>query len=279
MNRNTPIFKRRYILPTEHGSWIWWLGPFCVGIAAAGQWNTSLITLFVAILSAFLLRQPTTIFIKSLSGRRSSRERLPALLWTGIYGLIALVAYIGLVRAGFSRLLWLLLPGIPVFAWHLFLVSQRAERGQRGIEIVGAGVLALAAPASYWVASGTSSTLAWTLWVILWLQSAASIVLVYQRLTERQLTSPDSMPERARRAARSLAYHTFNLIFVLIAHIAVGLPWGFPLASSLMLMDALDTLRVPAVGWKPTRIGLRQLFASSIFMVLTSLGFLSSLFH
>ena len=115
--------------------------------------------------------------------------------------------------------------------------------------------------------------------MILWLQSAASIVLVYQRLTERQLTSPDSMPERARRAARSLAYHTFNLIFMLIAHIAIGLPWGFPLASSLMLMDALDTLRVPAVGWKPTRIGLRQLFASSIFMVLTTLGFLSSLFH
>ncbi len=274
MNRKTQVFQRRYILPTEHGSWIWWIGPFLVGIAAAGRWDISLVTLFVAMLSAFLLRQPTAIFVKTFSGRRSSSERLPALLWMGVYGMIALVAYIALLRAGFSQLIWLLMPGIPVFTWHLFLVSRRAERGQRGIEIVGAGVLALAAPASYWIAAGVSSTLAWTLWAILWLQSAASIVLVYQRLTERKLTSLDSMPERIRRAARSLAYHTFNLVFVLIAHIVIGLPWVFPLASLLMLLDALDTLRVPAVGWKPTHIGLRQLVASSLFMIVTILGFL-----
>jgi hypothetical protein len=275
--RNSRIIQRRYIFPTEHGSWIWWIGPFCVGLAAAGHRENSLVTLFVAMLSAFLLRQPTTIYIKTFSGRRSKSERIPALLWMGVYGLIALATYLDLLRAGFSQLLWLMLPGIPVFGWHLFLVSQRAERGQRGIEIVGAGVLALAAPASYWVASGASTTLAWTLWAILWLQSAASIVLVYQRLAERQLTTPGNIPERTRRATRAFAYHTFNVVFVLIAQRVVGLPWSLPLASLLMLIDAVDTLRAPAVGWKPARIGLRQLFASSLFMILVSLGFLYNL--
>ena len=114
-----------------------------------------------------------TVFAKTFSNRRAKEDRLPALFWVSVYALLALVAFVILLLADFGQLTWLLLPGSSVFIWHLYLVSRRAERGQRGIEIVGAGVLALAAPASYWVAEGTSVALAWALWGISWLQSAA----------------------------------------------------------------------------------------------------------
>jgi hypothetical protein len=271
------VFRRRFILPTEHGSWIWWIGPFILGVAAAGHWTRNLTILFIAMLAAFLIRQPLSILVKTLSGRRMERDRLPALVWSAVYALIAGAALTILLASGFIVLVWLLLPGIPVFLWHLFLVSRRAERGQRGVEIIGAGVLALAAPASFWVAEGSSTILAWSLWGIAWLQSAASIVLIYQRLAERSMTEAGPFSTRFRRAARSLAYHSFNLIIIFLVRPVVGLPWLAPLASALMLLDAADSLRAPALGWKPTRIGLRQLFASSLFMILVSLGFMIDL--
>ncbi len=273
MNRKY-LFQRKFMLPSEHGAWIWWIGPFCIGIAAAGHFSTRLLTLFFAMLTAFLLRQPLSIYVKTYSSRRPITDRKPALLWTLGYAFCALLAFILLLRAGYFHLIWLLLPGIPVFLWHLALISRRAERGQRGIEIVGAGVLALAAPASYWVAGGTDTTIAWTLWAIAWLQSAASIVLVYQRLFERKLQDGGLFPDRLRRSYRSLAYHSFNLVFSLFAVSRAPFPWVVALASALMMLDAVDTLRKPAIRWKPTRIGMRQLLASSSFMIIVALGFL-----
>lgn len=274
--RKNSLLQRRFFIPTEHGAWIWWIGPFIVGLTAARQWKPDLAILFVAMLAAFLLRQPLTLFVKTLSGRRSDSDRLPALIWIGIYALFALGSFLILLASGFGRLVWLLLPGIPVFIWHLILISKRAERGKPGIEIVGAGVLALAAPASYWVASGSSVSLPWILWAITWFQSAASIVLVYQRLEERKLDVSGGLSTRVRRASRSFTYHFFNLVFALLAWWFLDLPWMVVLASTLMLLDALDTLRAPARGWKPTRIGLRQLLASSLFIILLVLGFITS---
>lgn len=225
-------------------------------------------------LAIFLMRQPMTIFIKTLAKRRTIGDRAPALIWVSVYAGIALAAFASLWYAGYGRIFWLLLPGMPVFTWHLYLVSRRAERGQRGIEIVGAGVLALAAPASYWVAGAASSALPWLLWGIAWLQSAASIVLVYQRLHERNLDWAGDIPERLRRASRSLGYHSFNLAVSLIAYLFAGLPLLLTVASALMWIDAADTLRKPAMGWKPARIGLRQLIASCLFVLITTAGFL-----
>ncbi|MFN2236858.1 MAG: hypothetical protein ACK2U1_21730 [Anaerolineales bacterium] len=75
--------------------------------------------------------------------------------------------------------LYLSIPGVFVFGWHLWLVSQRAERRQIGVEIVASGVLALSAPAAYWTSVGETDPLGWWLWILTWLQSAASIVYAY----------------------------------------------------------------------------------------------------
>ncbi|MGD8633181.1 MAG: YwiC-like family protein [Anaerolineales bacterium] len=268
------LIKKRYALPTEHGSWIWWIGPFLIGAAAAGNYSTHLIWLALAMLAAFLFRQPVSMLVKTFSRRRPESERMPALIWGVAYAGIALVAFMVLLRLGHTRLLYLVIPGIPVFIWHLRLVSQRAERGQRGIELVGAGVLALAAPAAYWVAGGTQNDLAWILWALSWLQSAASIVLVYQRLAQRKQEPAGQITARLKQGQRVLAYHLFNLGLALYFYLAGGIPLLVVLAFGVMLIDALEGILRPAVGEKPARIGVRQLTTSSLFVGISILGFL-----
>ena len=64
------MWRKHYAIPPEHGAWVWWLGPFALGMAAAGAVNGHVFTLAVATLIGFLMRQPVTLTVKVLSGRR-----------------------------------------------------------------------------------------------------------------------------------------------------------------------------------------------------------------
>jgi hypothetical protein len=268
------LFQKRYALPSEHGSWIWWIGPLLTGAAAAGSFSLDLIWLVFAMLAAFLFRQPAAMLVKTFSGRRPESDRAPAILWGVVYASIALTGLIVLLIHGHEILLYLAIPGIPVFAWHLWLVTRRAERGQRGVEIVGAGVLALAAPAAYWVAGGTGNQLAWILWTLTWLQSAASIVFIYLRLAQRKQTSATDVKARITAGSRTFAYHIFNLALAVFFYALDQIPALLVVAFGLMLLDAVEGILRPAAGVKPTRIGIRQLIMSSLFVVLSVTAFL-----
>lgn len=262
------LFKRHVALPSDHGSWVFLFSPLLIGLFAGGNWSLASLYLIIACLAAFLIRQPTSMAVKAYSGRRSKRDLPAAWFWMGIYGLVALLALVGLISQGYAYLLILALPGIPVFAWHLYLVSKRAERRQLGVEIVGSGVLALAAPAGYWVGVGSPDPAGWILLALTWLQSAASIVYAYLRLEQREwnVVPPTSM--RIKSARRALLYTSFNLILTIglsLANIAPTLlfiPYALQWAETLW-----GTLR-PAIGYKPTAIGVRQLVVSSLFTIL-----------
>ncbi len=212
--------------------------------------------------------------VKVLSRRRRRSDLRASLAWAAIYGGSLSVLILLLVFAGHSRLLWLAAPGIPVFLWHLWLVSRRAERGQVGIELVGAGVLALTAPAAFWVAGGQELGLAVLLWLITWLQAAASILLVYLRLGQRDQDSLPELDARLRAAWRPLLYHLFNLGLAAGLSLAATLPWGVTIAFGLLAVDAVDAVLRPAPSVTPTRIGLRQLGASLMFVLISSLSFI-----
>ena len=77
--------------------------------------------------------------MKIYSGRRAKDELPAAQFWMMVYGAIALLALIGLFLKGFGIIFYLAVPAVPVFAWHLWLVSRREERRQAGIEIVATG--------------------------------------------------------------------------------------------------------------------------------------------
>jgi len=272
--RPVRIMRKQYAIPTEHGSWIWWIGPLLIGVAAGGKINSSLGILFIAALAAFLSLHPTTMVVKVLSGRRSNSDLVPALFWMILYGLITLVATAVLVSRGFSQLLLIAIPAIPVFALHLWFVSQRSERGQMGVELIGSGILALTAPAAYWLSGGTNSLEVWILWGLTWLQSAASIVYVYLRLHQRRLPEAPQGSERWQMGSRSLMYHIFNLVLGIVLAALHLVPLGIPLAFSLMLLDVLESILRPPIGVKPTSIGFRQLGSSTLFVMILVVSYL-----
>lgn len=162
----------------------------------------------------------------------------------------------------------LALPGIPVFIWHLYLVSRRAERRQAGVEIVGSGVLALSAPAAYWVGTGSPNLIGWWLFILTWLQSAASIVYAYLRLQQRELFTKPDLETRLRMGVRALLYTTFNFLVVILFSALGSLPVFLPVPYFIQWLESIWGTLNPAVKEKPTRIGIRQLIVSIIFTVI-----------
>ena len=136
------------------------------------------------------------------------------------------------------------------------------------VELVGCGVLALAAPAALWVGRGSPDPTGWWLFALTWLQSAASIVYAYLRLAQRTLKSPPDLRERLRMGGRALLYTTFNLAAVTVLSISGFLPVLLPLPYALQWAETLWGTLNPAVGVKPTRIGVRQLIVSTLFTLL-----------
>ncbi len=262
------LFVRHIAIPQDHGSWVFLLSPLLIGLFASRTFGwPSALTALVALL-AFLIRQPMTVAVKALSGRRPRSDLPAAGFWMAVYGGGLAVLVTALVLSGYWYLLLLAVPALPVFSWHLFLVSRRRERKQAGVEILATGVLALAAPAALWVGRGAYDPLGWTLWLLTWLQSAASIVYAYLRLEQRGLPQIPPRAERWKAGRRALLYTSFNLGAVLLGACQGWLPPLLFLPYLLQWLETLWGIEHPAAGWKPTRIGLRQLLISTLFTLL-----------
>jgi len=262
------VFLRHIALPQDHGSWVFLLSPLLIGLFIGRSWSVATIFLIIASFSAFLIRQPITIAVKVYSGRKSRHNLGVVWFWILTYCLIGSFSIIGLIFQGFGFLLYLVLIGIPVFIWHLYLVSNREERRQVGVEIVASGVFALAAPAAYWIGKGYQEQLGWVLFVLVWLQSAASIVHAYMRLEQRTLNPQIGFRTKILIGRRALLYTTFNLVLVSILSGLNYLPSYLPLPYFLQWGETLCGALRPASGVKPTIIGFRQLSISSLFTVL-----------
>jgi len=269
-------FRKQIFLPQDHGSWVFILSPLLVGLFAGARFNNyASFNLIIAAMAAFLIRQPITIAVKAYFGRRAKDDLRAARFWVATYGSIALIALIGLTLAGFGYILFLAIPGIPVFAWHLWLVGRRQERKKTGVEILATGVLSLAAPAAYWVGIGHYDPIGWWLWILVWLQTAASIVHAYLRLEQRNQIGIPGRSELWKKGFRAFAYTTFNLA----ASLALGpvadtlrdtsvLPRFLFIPYLVQWSETMWGIFHPALGWKPTRIGIRQLIVSTLWTIL-----------
>lgn len=268
MTQTNRLFRATIFWPQDHGAWILLLSPLLIGLYAGGRIYGDLVVLVLGALAVFLLRQPVTVLVKIQFGRRAREDFPAALFWTALYGISALVALCALMIKGYSYLLYLVPPSLLVFGWYLYLVSRRAERRQAGMEIVASGVLALAAPAGYWMGRGAIEWTGWALWILAWLQSAASIVYIYVRLEQRRLSARPTLVELFRLGRRALLYATFNLALTVTAGLTSFLPRWLFLPYLLQAIETLWGVVNPAIGVKPTRIGLRQLIISTLFTLL-----------
>ena len=261
-------FRKHILLPQDHGSWVFIFSPLLVGIFAGNQFTLVSLILVVAVVAAFLIRQPVTIAIKVYAGRRTRGDLPAALVWITVYGIILALALYALITAGFGYMLILGLAGVLVLAWHLWLISQRQERRQVNVEIIATGVLSLAAPAAYWVGMGRYEPTGWWLWVLVWLQTAASIVHAYMRLEQRELRAMPVFRDLWKMGLPALIFTTLNLIMTLSLGLASSLP---PLLFVPYLLQWLETVWGvfhPAIRWKPTQIGIRQLIVSTLWTML-----------
>ena len=265
-------FKKQIALPQDHGSWVFILSPLLIGIFAGGKFTYATLNLIIAAMSAFMIRQPLTVIVKVISGRRPKTDLGPARFWLLVYGSISALALTVLTLEGFGYVLYLAIPGAPVFAWHLWLVSQRAERKQAGIEVIATGVLSLAAPAAYWIGLGEYNPLGWWLWVWTWLQSSASIVYAYLRLEQRELKQEQfqgqERSESWKIGRRALLYTSFNLCASLLLGWGNIIPQLIFIPFLIQWLETLWGITHPAIGWKPTRIGVRQFIVSTLWTIL-----------
>jgi hypothetical protein len=142
------------------------------------------------------------------------------------------------------------------------------------VEVVAAGVLALAAPAAYWTGSGASLRVGWVLWLLTWLQAAGSIVFVHLRLEQRRWEHAPGRGQRLRQGARALAYAGFSLLACLVLSAFEWAPGLAPLAFAAALADTAQGVIRPAVGLAARAIGLRQLASSVLFTLLLAFAYL-----
>ena len=263
------LLRKQIAIPQDHGSWVFIISPVVIGIFAGRTFSYATFSLCVAAISAFLLRQPMTTIVKVYSSRRPRTDLPAARFWVTVYGVIALLAVAELFLLGDGYIAYLAIPGIPVFAWHLWLVSRRAERRQAGVEVIATGVLSLAAPAAFWIGIRHYDPYGWWLWLLTWLQSAGSIVYAYLRLEQREWKSIPNRYDCFRRGTRAFVYTSFN--FFIAAALGLGaeiLPRLIFIPSLVQWLEALWGIDHPAVGWKPVRIGTRQLIVSLMWTIL-----------
>ena len=266
-------FKKTYLrkqiaIPQDHGSWVFILTPLIIGFVLSGQFHTPAIYLLVAALAAFFIRQPVTIAVKAYAGRRP-RTDLPATrFWMVIYGFIALLMLVGLGMRGYLDVVFLAIPGFAIFGWHLYLVSKRDERKQAGLEVVASGALALAAPAAYWIGRGSYEPLGWALWLLIWFQSAASIVHAYMRLEHRKQTQIPGRPAQLQMAKRALMYTSFNLLVSILLGFFSILPAYLFVAYLPQWLETQWWTFHPDIKAKPVAIGMRQTAVSTLYIVL-----------
>ncbi|HSA99426.1 MAG TPA: YwiC-like family protein [Anaerolineales bacterium] len=260
-------FRKQIFFPQDHGSWVFILCPLFVGLFAGGRFTPASLSLVIAALAVFLFRQPVTMAVKAYSGRRPKTDLPAARFWIASYGILMLIALLGLIRSGFGYLLLLAIPGAPVFAWHLWLVSKREERRQVNVELIATGVLSLAAPAAYWIGIGHYDPTGWWLWILVWFQTAASIVYAYLRLEQRERAQVPTRSEMWKMGWRSFAYTTFNLVAALVLGLAAVLPRLVFIPYLIQWSETLWGIFHPAIQWKPTRIGIRQLIVSIVWTI------------
>lgn len=209
--RSRAIFRRNLLLPTEHGSWSWFLVPFGVGVLVAGALTLATLLTLVGGLALFLMRQPATRWVRIRAGKGRRADESLAAGWTAAFALIALTCLIGLVVMGATALLWLIPPVLILLTIYLALAFSKPSNVRTlWMEVAGAAGLALMAPAAYITSAGVADVVALLLWLLLAGQNLLGVLYVRVRIA-------DTHGRPAPRRTSFLLHVAVTALFILIA--------------------------------------------------------------
>lgn len=155
---------------------------------------------------------------------------------------------------GFGFLLLLALPGLTVFAWHLKLVSRRAERKQAGVEVIATGVYLSQRLPRTGSGCGRYDPAGLVFSCGHGCDTPASAVSAYLRLDQRELKRDKATglkrSELWKMGKRALLYTTFNLIASLILGLAKLIPFFIFIPFLVQWLETLwgNHRILPSVG-------------------------------
>lgn len=206
-------FRKALLLPAEHGSWSWLLVPFLVGAAIAPHLSIASVLTLIGGLSAFLVRQPASAWLRIRQGRGRKADESIALAWTALLLSIGAISLVALLLIGQQELLWLAPPVAAVLGVYLAVAQiNRAQIRNMWMEFAGAAGLAVMAPAAYIAGGGDLNPVGWLLWLLLAVQNAVGVLYVRLRI--------DDTHKRGAARAPVIIGH---LVGVLLAAVGIAL--------------------------------------------------------
>jgi len=271
------FFRKSLVVPTEHGAWSWLLVPWLVGAAVglaapvnAPLAGLALLLTLVGGLSAYMIRQPATAWLRIRQGRGRKADQSLALGWAAGFSLLALFCLLGLLLLGRTALFGLTVPFLTILLAYLLAArAGRAAMRSLSMELAGAAGLALTAPAAYIAASGELTPVALALWALLALQNAMGVLYVRLRLAD----------SKQRPANRSLTL--WGHVAAFAAVLASGALGWTPLLAAVpfagFLVRALWAVRQPRPVPDIKRFGFTEVAVELLGGALIAAGYLLSL--
>lgn len=252
------IFRKALLLPAEHGSWSWLLVPFLAGVAVARRLDPALLLVLAGALAAFLLRQPATAWLRIRRGKGRRSDEGLARGWMLAFAGLAFLCLIALLALGHVQLLWLLPPVLTMLLLYLGLArGQRAAVRNLWLELAGAAALAATAAAAYVTVTGRLDTVAWSLWLVMGLQNALSVLYVRQRLA-------DTRPKHEPLPRLVLGGHLLGLLLVAVLVVVTFLPPLVLLPFVALALRAVYRVRRPRPLADIRRFGFTEVGAELI---------------
>lgn len=248
---------RSIALPTEHGGWGFTLEPILLGLLVAPSataWELS-----AAALGVFLARRPVKLVSTDLVRRRWYPRTTIALVFSLLYGLIALAGVVGAVITTDGPFWIPMLVAAPLAS---FALRADAHSKNRGLIAELAGSIAMGSTVSaIAIGSGWELGPAFGLWLVLAARDVAAIFLVRGQVRR--------LHDRPVEEGKIYIVQAVAIATVAVAAVAGIVPWLGVVAVALVGVVAVVSLNRPPVearviGWTQMALGLGVVLVTAL---------------
>ncbi len=256
MSAENGVSWRSVALPSEHGGWSLTAEPALLGLLVA--WSAPGAALGAAAMVAFVARTPLKlVLVDRFRHRWLPRTRLAAQIAAAE---VALLAVLVVYAASAAEPFWLpLAVAAPLIGLELWFDMR--SRGRRLIpELAGSiGIGSIATAIA--LADGSSTSVAWGLWVVIAARSAAAIPYVRtQILRAKSRPAPIWHSDAAQMAA--VAATALGWAFDLVPGVALVVVAS--LAAANLVAVRLAPRPAVVIGIQQTIVGIAVILATAI---------------